>query len=74
MLRVNRPSYKDLLSCQKIDLEDILQYKLLPVPVSLAEMSGCLHTEAKAMLADELKKGINCPSTVTLAGQGLPNS
>ncbi|KAK4327101.1 hypothetical protein Pmani_002413 [Petrolisthes manimaculis] len=46
---------------RKVDLEEILQHELLPVPISLAEMNGNLRTGQKSLLADELVKGIDCP-------------
>ena len=52
---------------RKVDLEEILQHELLPVPISLAEMNGNLRTGQKSLLADELVKGISCPATIKIS-------
>ena len=52
--------FKDLLWNIKpsVNLNDNLQHELLPLPVELAEISGSLKTETKAILADVLLKGV----------------
>ncbi len=53
---------------RKVDLHSVLKHELMPVPVALAEMNGCLRTGQKSVLADILKSGINCPSEIQLRG------
>ena len=40
----------------------------MPVLISLVEMNGKLSTGQKALLADVLTKGVECPNTITLQG------
>ena len=40
----------------------------MPVPISLAETNGKLRTGQKALLADVLTKGIECPNAIELQG------
>jgi len=45
---------------RKVDLNQILQHELLPVPIALAEMNGDLLTASKALLAEALTENIKC--------------
>lgn len=44
----------------------VLKHKLLPAPVSLAEMNGTFRTGNKSVLADELTEDIVCPEAIEL--------
>ena len=64
-----------------VNLNDLLQHELLPLP--LAEMSVPLRTGTIAILADVLLKGVQCPSNLTedmnggtliIVGQALKTS
>jgi hypothetical protein len=44
----------------------VLKHELMNVPVSLAEMNGCLRTGTKSVLADLLTIDVNCPHTIDL--------
>lgn len=39
----------------------VLKHELLPVPLSVAETDGVLHTENKSVLAYERTAAIYCP-------------
>jgi len=43
---------------RKVDLNQILQHELLPVPIALAEMNGDLRTASKALLAEAITENI----------------
>ena len=45
---------------RKVDLNQILQHELLPVPIALAEMNGDLRTATKALLAEAVTENIKC--------------
>ena len=51
-----------------VDLHQILQYELMPVPISLAAMNGSLLTGNKSLLADVLTQDVSTPARVTLSG------
>ena len=51
---------------RSVDLDNILNHELLPVPISLAEMNGTLRTGNKALLGDILTSGIECPSSINI--------
>ena len=53
---------------RRVDLEGVLQHELLPVPISLAEMNGTLHTGNKSVLDDILTTVIICPESVKKEG------
>jgi len=52
----------------KVDLQSVLKYELMLVPVALAEMNGSLRTGQKSVSADLITSGINCPSEIGLQG------
>ena len=63
-----------------VNLNEILKHELLPVPLALAEMNGSLRTGTKAIFADVLLKGVQCPTrlpedmnggTLIIDGQAL---
>lgn len=65
---------------RKIDLKSILKHELLPVPLSLAEMNGCLRSPDKSVLIKLLTEKLECPvslalekvsSTLIIDGQAL---
>jgi hypothetical protein len=49
-----------------VDLPSILRHELLPVPISLAEMNGNLRSGNKAVLAEVITEGIDCPEVIKL--------
>lgn len=49
-----------------VDLRSILKHELLPVPVSLVEINGNLRSGNKAVLADVITEGIECPEGIEL--------
>ena len=51
-----------------VNLNNIRQHELMPVPLSLATTSGTLHSPNKSLLADILTKDILTPPTITLDG------
>ena len=51
-----------------VDLPKVLQHELMPVPVSLAETNRHLRTGNKAVLAEALLEGINCPASIKFEG------
>ena len=51
---------------RSVDLSSVLKHKLLPVPVSLAEMNGTLRTGNKSELANVVTGDIDCPETIQL--------
>ena len=51
--------FKDLGNMKpSVNLNEILQHELLPLPLALEEMGGSFRTETKAILADVLLKGV----------------
>ena len=51
--------FKDLWNMKpSVNLNDILQHELLPLPLALAEMGGSFRTETKSILADVLLKEV----------------
>jgi hypothetical protein len=56
-------------SGRTINLDNVLNHELLPVPVSLAELNGNLRTGNKALLADMLTADVPCPATLDLHGK-----
>jgi len=52
----------------KVDLHNVLNYELTPVPVALAETNGSLRTGQKSVLADLITSGINNLSEIELQG------
>ena len=51
---------------RSVDLSSVLRHKLLPVPVSLAEMNGTLRTGNKSELDNVVPEDIDCPETIQL--------
>ena len=54
---------------RSVDLQSVLKYELMPVPIALAEMNTSLRTGQKSILADIVTQGIECPSEVELQGR-----
>ena len=54
---------------QNPNLSEILCNEILPVPLSLAELNGCLRSGDKAVLQKKLLEGINCPENISLNGE-----
>ncbi|KAK6185234.1 hypothetical protein SNE40_007510 [Patella caerulea] len=52
-------------SGRDVDLPAVLTHELLPVPASLAEINGTLRTGNKAIIADVLTEGIECPQVIS---------
>ena len=53
---------------RELDLHNVLSHELMSVPISLADTNGKLRTGQKALLADVLTRGIECPSAIDLQG------
>ena len=53
---------------REVDLQALLQHKLMPVPVSIAEMNGTLRIGSKSLLGDMLTAGITTPQYITIEG------
>jgi hypothetical protein len=53
---------------REVDLHSVLSHELMSVPISLADTNGKLRTGQKAVLADVLTRGIECPSAIDLKG------
>ena len=51
---------------RQVDLPSQLKLALLPVPLSIAEMNGTLHTGNKQVLVNVITAGINCPEAIEL--------
>ncbi len=49
-----------------VNMPQILQHELMPVPLSIAELNGTLRTGNKSVLADLITEGIDCPETIEL--------
>ena len=56
---------------REVDLQGLLKHKLMPVPVSIAEMNGVLRTTSKPVLGDVLISGITCYSSIRPEGSLL---
>ncbi|MES9880098.1 MAG: hypothetical protein ABW185_04375 [Sedimenticola sp.] len=64
---------------RKVDLDEILQHELMPVPVAIASTNGSLRTGNKSVLADVMTKNVTCPpdieidqpSCIVIDGQAL---
>jgi hypothetical protein len=54
---------------RSVDLQSVLKYELMPVPVALAEMNTSLRTGQKSVLADIVAQGIECPSQIEFQGR-----
>ena len=70
IVKVDRNVMKRLITAYEagrdVNLAEVLQHELMPVPVSIAELNGNLKSGTKANLGDVLLKGIECPESVTL--------
>ena len=70
VLKADRNILRRLVTAYKarrsVDLPSILKHELLPVPISLAEMNGALRSGNKALLAEVMTEGIDCPETIQL--------
>ncbi|KAK1879977.1 Aerobic magnesium-protoporphyrin IX monomethyl ester [oxidative] cyclase [Dissostichus eleginoides] len=51
---------------RKVDLENVLQHELMPIPPSLAATNGSLHSTNKSVLANILTKHVQTPADVPL--------
>ena len=56
---------------RQVNLEQILQHELMPVPISLASTNGNLHTGNKSLLGDLLTHDISPSTQITLTGTTL---
>ena len=72
ILRADKSVLQHLIVAYKagreVDLLYILSHKLTPVRVALAETNGKLKTGQKALLADVIVEGVECPSTIESHG------
>ena len=55
-------------SGRQVNIQDVLKYELMPVPVSLVEMNKCLRSGNKSVLAELVTTDVNCPTSITLEG------
>ncbi|KAK5933310.1 hypothetical protein CgunFtcFv8_013803 [Champsocephalus gunnari] len=51
---------------RKVDLENVPQHELMPIPPSLAATNGSLHSTNKSALANILTKHVQTPADVPL--------
>lgn len=55
-------------SGRRVNLHQVLQHELMPVPISLAETNHSLRSGDKSVLADVLTSGIICPAEIAVEG------
>ena len=51
-----------------VNLQQILQHELMPVPISLAAMNGSLLSGNKSLLADTLASNVSTPANIKITG------
>lgn len=56
-------------SGRPVNLPNVLQHELMPVPLSLSQLDGSLRSGAKSVLQDVLITGVVCPVSVQPHGQ-----
>ena len=66
-IKMNRNILQRLMTAytagREVNLDNILQHKLMSVPLSLATISRTLHSPNKSLLANILTKDVLTPST-----------
>lgn len=71
-IKVDRQILQRLITAyragRKVDLDNILQHELMPIPPSLAATNGSLHSTNKSVLANILTKHVHTPADVPLQG------
>ncbi|KAK5894619.1 hypothetical protein CesoFtcFv8_011293 [Champsocephalus esox] len=69
-IKVDRQILQRLITAyragRKVDLENVLQHELMPIPPSLAATNGSLHSTNKSVLANILTKHVQTPADVPL--------
>ncbi|KAK5642681.1 hypothetical protein RI129_008848 [Pyrocoelia pectoralis] len=75
ILKADRSILQRLLAAtsagRTVDLDAILQHELLPVPIALAEMNGCLRTGNKALLAQIMLNDISVKTSMSEVDLGF---
>ena len=70
IVKVDRNVMKRLITAYEagrdVNLAEVLQHELIPVPVAIAELNGSLKSGKKANLGEVILKDTECPESVTL--------
>lgn len=73
IIKVDRNVLKRIITAydagREVNLEEILQHELMPVPVAIAETNGSIRSGNKSNLADALTKNITCPETIDITSK-----